>query len=430
MDISGLTIELAPITAQHTIDEVGELFLLPSYKAYLSLPVVDEERRPIGMISRYELMKIYLKRYGRELYGKQSVTQVMNTTPLVVDALKPLEEAAHFINENIHLPLTEDFIITQDGRYQGVGVVLDLLSAMERQLNRRTQELGKAYRHLKSSQSQLVQSEKMASLGQMVAGVAHEINTPLGYVRNNVEMSQGFFEQARRLVMSYDSLLGVLLDEEAEVEEGWLESHLNEVQSLRAPFTDDDMFQEMQALFGDSLYGVDQIADLVSNLKDFSRLDQAKLADVNLNECLDSTLVIANNVLKHKADVVKKYSDIPPVRCSPSQINQVFLNLFTNAAQAITAERGVLQLQTQADDKFVYVQIQDNGKGMPQAVMKKIFDPFFTTKPVGEGTGLGLSISYKIIQQHHGNIRVASKEGKGTRFVISLPRQMPAAAAS
>ncbi len=415
--VSSLLIPISPITLQHTISEVGDLFLLDSYNQLLSLPIVDKGRA-VGVISRYELMKIFLQRYGRELYGNQSIGQIMNTKPLIVESSQTMQSASEYITEHIHFPIMEDFIIADKGEYKGIGVVLHLLKAMERQLARHSGELAKAYKRLQESQAQLVQSEKMASLGQMVAGVAHEINTPLGYVRNNVEMTQQLFTQAQELVCAYDSLVTTLYSEESD--EVQLQAQLNDIAERSIVFKEEDSFSEMQDLFKDTLYGVEQISELVLNLKNFSRLDQAKVDNISLNDCFESTLVIAKNTMKHKVKVIKQYGDIPKIPCSPSQINQVFLNLLTNAAQAMPKQGNVL-LRTYADEKCVYAIVQDDGSGIPKEILPKIFDPFFTTKPIGEGTGLGLSISYKIIQQHGGQIKVASQQGKGTRFLISLP---------
>lgn len=297
----------------------------------------------------------------------------------------------------------------------------DINANLEQRVSERTEELSAAYEELKASQAQLVQSEKMASLGQMVAGVAHEINTPLGYVRSNVEMTQGVFQETQQFVSEYDTLVGMLMSE--DVGEDELNGQLQTVTELSEEFQDNDTFNNAYALFSDVLKGLDQIADLVLNLKDFSRVDSVKVRDVSLNECLDSALVIGNHVLKEVATIDKHYADdMPAIQCSPSHLNQVFLNIVTNAAQAMD-RGGKITLTTYADTDWVHVEIADSGKGIPEDVKAKIFDPFFTTKPVGEGTGLGLSISYQIIEQHEGKIEVDSEEGKGTTFKISLPRQ-------
>ncbi|MEK7992048.1 MAG: ATP-binding protein [Thiotrichaceae bacterium] len=298
----------------------------------------------------------------------------------------------------------------------------DVNANLEHRVAERTEELSEAYHELKASQAQLVQSEKMASLGQMVAGVAHEINTPLGYVRSNVEMTQGVFQETQQFVSEYDSLVGMLMSE--NVGEDELNEQLQIVTELSEEFRDNDTFSDAYSLFSDVLKGLDRIADLVLNLKDFSRVDSVKVRDVNLNECLDSALVIGNHILKEVATIDKKYAEgLPSIQCSPSHLNQVFLNIVTNAAQSMD-RGGKITLTTYADDDWVNVEIIDNGKGIPEDVKSKIFDPFFTTKPVGEGTGLGLSISYQIIEQHEGKIEVDSEEGKGTTFKISLPRQI------
>jgi two-component system NtrC family sensor kinase len=196
--ILSLAIPLSPIASSVPLEEVAELFLNPDYAKVLSLPVVDNGR-PVGVISRYKFMDIYLKPYGRELHGKRPVSSYMADRPLVVAHDQPLAEAALHVTQNMRFPLTEDFIITEHGQYAGIGFVVDLLRAMEVQLRSHAEELNDAYSRLKSSQLALVQSEKMASLGQMVAGIAHEINTPLGYVQNNVAMGQELFAQVQAM---------------------------------------------------------------------------------------------------------------------------------------------------------------------------------------------------------------------------------------
>jgi two-component system NtrC family sensor kinase len=343
----------------------------------------------------------------------------MNAQPLQVGIDQPLEAAAQHVAGNIRTPISEDFIVSDKGHYLGVGIVLDLLRAMEQRVAASTASLADAYRQLKASQAQLVQSEKMASLGQMVAGVAHEINTPLGYVRNNVEITQSVFEQLREVLSDHELLLNMMASEEPDEEA--IHAQLLKASSATADLRESKTLEDTEALLKDTLFGTDQIKELVVNLRNFSRLDQARLAEVNLNDSLEQTLVIARNVLKGRVEIIRRLENIPPVSCSPSQINQVFLNLISNAAQAIEHDEGRLLLKTESDGEHVHVSIQDNGKGIAQENLQKIFDPFFTTKPIGQGTGLGLSICYQIVQAHGGNIRVASIPGKGSRFVVSLP---------
>jgi signal transduction histidine kinase len=190
------------------------------------------------------------------------------------------------------------------------------------------------------------------------------------------------------------------------------------------------LVQELKGLVDDGLYGIDQITELVGNLKDFSRLDRSKVTAINLNDSLQSTLLLARHQLKH-VEVRRRFAELPPITCAPSQINQVFLNLVTNAAQAIERPDGVISITTRKlDDGHVAVDVEDNGKGIPEDVMPQIFDPFFTTKGPGKGTGLGLSICYKIVSEHGGRITVRSREGAGTTFTVELPLQPPAETAA
>lgn len=421
--IAELLIEVTPLSPGMAIELAADLFLQPELSRLLCLPVVNDAGQPVGTISRHELNNIFLRRFGRELFGTKPIARVMNAAPLVVDLHATLEDAAGYVTANLGSPITEDFIIVEDGRYRGIGVVLDLLSALQQRVERNARELEQAYRQLKDSQAQLVQSEKMASLGQMVAGVAHEINTPLGYVRNNVQMIHDVWIQMQTAVTESGALLRLIGDETADDRQlsAVLARSTEAIEALGGAEALDDV----TALFGDTFFGVDSIRDLVVSLRNFSRLDQARVADIDINASLDQTLLIANNVLKSRVQIVRDYGELPPLRCSPSQINQVFLNLMTNAAQAIEHEQGELRLTTVRQGPWLQVHIADNGKGIPAEHLKKIFDPFFTTKPIGQGTGLGLSISFQIVQAHGGRIEVHSQPGIGTEFIVKLPLSEP-----
>ena len=311
-------------------------------------------------------------------------------------------------------------IVTSEGRLAEANTML------EQRVQERTEQLNQTLSQLKSSQSQLVQSEKMASLGQMVAGIAHEINTPLGYVKNNIILGK---ELLQKLLDLNDHAQRLGQRQRAGTPIAAADPLLTNTIACADEIKRETVAEDALQLAIDGLYGVEQISELVLNLRNFSRLDEAKIQDVSVHDCIDSALNIMQSRLKSKVEVIKAYGDVPNISCSPSQINQVFINLFNNAAQAVEGS-GKMLVKTLCSGGYVHIAVQDNGRGIPKDDITKIFEPFFTTKPIGQGTGLGLSISYQIVQQHQGQIRVASEVGRGTRFVVSLPAQERVAAAA
>ncbi|MBM3356554.1 MAG: hypothetical protein FJY54_02365 [Betaproteobacteria bacterium] len=294
---------------------------------------------------------------------------------------------------------------------------------LEQRVAERTAELSQALQQLKDSGAQLIQTEKMSSLGQMVAGVAHEINTPLAYVKNSLASVRGKLPELVQLVSESEKLIAMLRAKANDPEQ--LTRQFAQMRTLVAQLNEHRVLEELGELTKDGLYGIEQISELVVNLRNFSRLDRRKVESLNLNDGIGATLLLGRHELKKHA-IKKSLGDIPPIVCSPSQINQVFLNLIKNAAQAIEPAQGVITITTRRDgDAHVAVEIEDNGKGIPPEVLPKIFDPFYTTKDVGQGTGLGLAIVYKIIEQHGGRIGVASTVGVGTKVTMVLPLTPP-----
>jgi len=292
--------------------------------------------------------------------------------------------------------------------------------SLEQQVADRTQEIQSAYTQLKESQEQLIQSEKMASLGEMIAGVAHEINTPLGYVKSNIETltinTRDMGEVIQRLGAVYDE--AILPERNNKTLSTYLTAALKSYRHL----LNDGVYDESLQLLDDSHHGLNEISGLVVSLKDFSRLDRKAVDEVNIHHCIENALKIATNPLRENNIVVEKeFSDLPLLVCMPSKLNQVFLNIITNAAQSMKETHGKLTVKTNHEDNNVIVSFSDEGIGMTEDIIQKMFDPFFTTKPIGEGTGLGMSIAYKIIQEHKGRIHVESQPKMGTTIRITLP---------
>ncbi|WP_169304742.1 ATP-binding protein [Chloroherpeton thalassium] len=277
-------------------------------------------------------------------------------------------------------------------------------------------------KQLRDSQAQLIQSEKMASLGQMVAGIAHEINTPLGYVRSNIEAIKETQSEISVLAKQFEvTQKKLILGELDDFETVLRRNHFLLKELLRNP-----AYLQAGLLLDGAVEGLDKIQDLVINLKNFSRLDEADMKEVDLSAGLDTALKIAHNVLKYRVEVTRDYGKLPLVKCYPAQLNQVFLNILINAAQACEKPdredyQGNIKIKTGVELNKVYIEISDNGVGIPEEKLSKIFEPFYTTKPVGQGTGLGLSIVYQIMERHNGKITAKSKLGEGTTFRIELP---------
>ncbi len=289
--------------------------------------------------------------------------------------------------------------------------------ARKSELQSRNAELEVTNQKLKGTQEQLVQSEKLASIGQLAAGVAHEINNPIGYVHSNMVTLAQYSENLLSLVKSYEKAFSSP-DPQA---------HAAELQNLSQSLDIEFVQSDLPQLIEESREGVERVRKIVQDLKDFSRSDaQDQFVKADIHRGLDSTLNIIWNDLKYKAQVVKTFGDIPLIECIPSELNQVFMNILLNAGQAIK-ERGIVTVSTSLDGDHVVVAIGDDGIGIPDDLLPKIFDPFFTTKPVGTGTGLGLAISYGLIKKHHGSIDVTSTPGEGTLFLIRLPISQPGA---
>jgi len=272
----------------------------------------------------------------------------------------------------------------------------------------------------------LVQSEKMASIGILAAGVAHEINNPIAFVNGNLSAIKKYCVRVESLLQKYKEIEACLSRGAADKVRPLLE----EIKDFKEKKRIDFILGDIVGLAEESLEGTERVRRIVNDLRTFSRMDEAELKHIDLNESIDTTLNIIWNELKYKAEIVKDYADLPEVKCFPQKVSQVFMNILMNAVQAIE-EEGTIKIVTRhvkegrrTEDARVEIKISDTGHGIPKDDISKIFDPFFTTKPVGEGTGLGLSVTYDIVKAHGGTIIVESEEGKGTTFTICLPLEM------
>jgi signal transduction histidine kinase len=308
------------------------------------------------------------------------------------------QQVARESNFNLQVPVT-----TQDE----IGVLAVSFNQLIQRVSEYTQEL-------KQTQSQLIQTEKMSSLGQMVAGIAHEINNPVNFIRGNIDYANKYIQDLTDLVTLYQEYYPNPSD-----------AILERIEDIELEFLREDLPKTLSSM----KMGTDRIREIVVSMRNFSRSDDGNMKSADIHEGIDSTLVILNHRLKQGIQVIKQYGKLPAVECSPAQLNQVFMNVIGNAIDALEevkkGDKGyspTIWISTEVTaDNTVTVKIRDNGPGIAAGCAQQIFDPFFTTKSIGKGTGLGLAISYQIVAKHHGKIEVNSQIGQGTEFVITLP---------
>ncbi len=321
-----------------------------------------------------------------EVSSRDEIGELAKTFNEMAQSLQERRQALHQLNKNLE----------------------DMVSERTRELEEKSRQVQQAYQELKETQVQLIQSEKMASLGQLVAGIAHEIKNPLNFIYGNTDFLREYVESLQRLIEVYEDQTR----ENPEVS--------SKVKSFKQEINYDFILQDLQTLIENFEEGADRIHAIIGDLKAFSRMGSEHFQSVDIHETLDLALNLLHNEYRDRINIHKEYSQLPRLECHPGKMNQVFMNLLANACQAIP-EQGDIWVRTLAGDDHVVVEIEDNGPGIEDKHLGKVFEPFFTTKPVGEGTGLGLSISYGIIQQHNGTIEVESGEGKGAKFRVRLP---------
>ena len=380
------------------------------------LPVV-EAFAPLVVSQRIFVVFIFISSIGAALIGLFFVHRSMrdlDTLEAIIAALAVPDGLNHDIKKVL---TAETDKLKPLSNHPEFGTLTSTISKLYNRLGRSlaeiqqlANELEGAYQQLKATQLQILQQEKMASVGQLAAGVAHEINNPMGFITSNLLMLKRY--QGR--LKNYLEQLETWLQEQGSP--GILEQQKDLQKKLKITY----VLEDVQDLIEESSEGATRVRDIVQNLKSFSRVDQSEFTQADINKCLESTIAIVWNEIKYKATLEKDFGELPLVPCYPQQLNQVFLNILINAAQAIE-KKGAIKIKTWVENRKVKIAISDNGSGIPEDIREKIFDPFFTTKDVGVGTGLGMSISYEIIQKHNGRIEVDSREGQGTTFTIELP---------
>lgn len=294
-----------------------------------------------------------------------------------------------------------------------------------KQIRKQNQELKDLNEKLEETQQYLIQKEKLSAIGELAAGVAHEINNPLGYVSSNTETLEQYMLKFKELIQKYRSLVETVNN--ACTQNTEINNRAEEIYDLEKKLHIDFVIEDVEELMSDTFNGIERVTKIVQTLKNFARLETKEEFDLfSLNDIMEDTLLLANNETKYTIDIEKDFKELPLVPCNKNQISQVFLNVIINAAQAIKSQnrkdRGLIKVATSYDDKYVVCRVTDDGPGIKEEIISKIFNPFFTTKDVGAGTGLGLSISYDIIvNKHEGEIFVESEARKGTTFTIRIP---------
>jgi signal transduction histidine kinase len=376
----------------------------------------DQDKQAAITLKRAGALRVQVIVSSMVLSAALAVALALYTSNAIAQPIKTVTKVAQQVTEESNFELRVP-VTTNDE----VGVLAT-------SLNQLIQRIAVYTKELKLAEAQLIQTEKMSSLGAMVAGVAHEINNPVNFIYGNLDYTTEYIQDLLSLVRLYQQQYPEPLPVIQE-----------QIEAIELDFLAEDLPKILSSMKG----GAERIREIVLSLRNFSRLDEAGMKAVNLHEGIDSTLILLNNRLKQRVEVIKHYGELPLVECSPAQLNQVFMNILSNAIDALEVgdkerEYGdmstklpasssqppipTIQICTKVlDQNWVAISISDNGSGIPSAIKERIFDPFFTTKEPGKGTGLGLAISYQIITQHHGNIQVHSASNQGTEFVITLP---------
>jgi PAS domain S-box-containing protein len=373
----------------HLVDETTVKMLSAavdiSYKKNEPIKMLDMEViRKDGTKLIYETSVSVIRDTEGTLIGFRGISRDVTKRRQMEDALKRNQEQLIKKNKEIH--------------------------ESRRNIQLTLEKLGVAYEELKVSQLKILQQEKMASIGQLAAGVAHEINNPMAFIASNLGTLDKYINRLVDFIQTQSEVIKSLKNSDT----------VKKLKEKRKELKLDHVIEDVKGLIAESLDGSERVKKIVYELNCFSRMDEEEYKEADIDECIESAINIVRNELKYKATLKKDYGNLPPIKCYPQQIAQVFMNLLINAVNSIE-EQGAITIKTWNKDGSIWVAISDTGVGIPQESLSKIFEPFFTTKEAGKGTGLGLSITYEIIQRHKGDITVKSEVGKGTTFTIRIP---------
>jgi len=363
----------------------------------VALVLTDIQMPGLGGI---ELLRKILERYPETAV---IIVSGVDRTQRVIDAIRV--GASDYLLK----PCELDVLALSVERALERRILLRNARRYKKDLELRNSELAQQKGELVRLQAQMVQSAKMASIGLLAAGVAHELNNPAGFIYSNVDVLRQYVERLKRCLFAYDEMS--LPNQDAD-----------RIAEIKTEIDYDNIVDDLGSILSDCYLGAERIRDVVQNLRLFSRLDESEIKQVDLNEGIDATVRLLSRYYKSgRITLDRNYGELPLINCYAAQLNQVWMNLLVNAAQAIGDDYGTVRIRTLSNGKTISVSVTDSGKGISPENLKKIFDPFFTTKPVGEGTGLGLSISHGIVEKHRGTIAVGNISGEGTTFTITLP---------
>ncbi|MFC2085219.1 ATP-binding protein [Bacteroidota bacterium] len=381
------TIIVLIVTIILSILITGRLFRL------ITEPIAKLERAA-GEVSKGDL-EVHLKVESEDEIGSLTSSFIKMTESLNESRKKLLSQQYQLLDINVELKKNSESLELQ-----------------KNEIEKKNLKLEETMKKLTETQNQLVQSEKMASLGQLTAGIAHEINNPINFVIANVNPLRKDISDLLKIVDTYDT----------SINEKDLKESFKEIEQIKDEFEFEYLLDEINNLLNGIEEGGIRTSGIVKGLRNFSRLDEDEKKHADIHSCLDSTLLMLHNEFKNKIEVVKDYTKMDEVLCYPGKLNQVFMNILSNAGQAIE-KNGEIYIKTWEKDNYVNISIKDTGRGMKEEVKHRIFEPFYTTKEVGQGTGLGLSISFGIIKDHKGDIKVNSIINEGTEFTISIPAE-------